>query len=599
MADIALNIQDLLEKTKAQNNDIMIIEDEVNTKKINLLNLKTSMIDDDSEPSDSILYSAQKIAEMYEEYNQLFNQGIGQVQDSLNKLNDKMVTNEILEEKISEINESKAEKSQISELNNSLINKRDINVKITSSDLDTSSNENKIHLENLSDEVLSAMTGETPVEKAIVREGGWLTGDYADNSITSPKLNKSYRFIGHYIEGSIDTMTKDGLYTLASTVEGLPKYDEDETDIRIMEVSRYGVSGKSISQTIYYEQNNGKPIYTRRGLLSNIYSLPFTTIYPITDTFKISNELIGDEFSNRGIIETGNLFDYLVEGNYFVSKGVKNLPTNTENYCVTVGKHDNHYIFTARSIESNVCTIYTCRAYFVNSVLQTTGWYNISTTKKSKFEGKKFHLFGDGICYGLGSDDITNKSYHAILNNKYGYKIYNHSQNDATAGSYDSTYLSERNVNNQIINSSIDDDSYAIIFVGTNDYSSSKTDIGNNTDINEITFKGSLNKAIKAILEKNESTKILMITPLYRSRLNTGDNKNSDDTPVNDLYLRDYINAMIDIGKINHIPVLNLYDEGMINKYNCDIYLKDGLHLNDKYQTILAEKIHNYMSLYY
>ena len=95
---------------------------------------------------------------------------------------------------------SKADKSQVKELEKALIleiekcankevilsildTKRDKNTKITSSDLDTSNDDNKIKLENLSREVFDSITGATPLPSNRPPVGGWITEDFADESI--------------------------------------------------------------------------------------------------------------------------------------------------------------------------------------------------------------------------------------------------------------------------------------------------------------------------------------------------------------------------------------------------------------------------------
>ena len=109
--------------------------------------------------------------------------------------------------------------------------------------------------------------------------------------------------------------------------------------------------------------------------------------------------------------------------------------------------------------------------------------------------------------------------------------------------------------------------------------------------MNTTTFKGAMNQCINDIAAKNPSTKIIFCTPIFRSRIEYGDNKNSDVYTVNDRYLIEYADAMIEIAHDNHIPVIDLYRMSSINKYNASIYLKDGLYPNDEGNKLLASKI--------
>lgn len=76
----------------------------------------------------------------------------------------------------------------------SINNKRDKSVKIKRADLDTSSDANKIGLNNLADEVQRAMAGNSPVNPTIPN-GGVTTEKYAENSVTNTKLRTGVRNI--------------------------------------------------------------------------------------------------------------------------------------------------------------------------------------------------------------------------------------------------------------------------------------------------------------------------------------------------------------------------------------------------------------------
>lgn len=87
--------------------------------------------------------------------------------------------------------------------------KRDKNVKISSYDLDISTNDNKIKLNNLSEEVITAMSGDTSVA-AIIPNNSITNEKYADGSISLEKLkgyipsknlfDKSDVLVGVYVD---------------------------------------------------------------------------------------------------------------------------------------------------------------------------------------------------------------------------------------------------------------------------------------------------------------------------------------------------------------------------------------------------------------
>lgn len=131
---------------------------------------------------------------------------------------------------------------------------------------------------------------------------------------------------------------------------------------------------------------------------------------------------------------------------------------------------------------------------------------------------------------------------------------------------------------------------YITIFFGTNDYGGD-IPIGNNEDTDGTTFKGAVNKVIKTLGESVPHIKIMFITPFYRSRFISGDNKDSDNfVNAAGAKLNDYVQAIEELAEKNHIPVLNMMKESGINKYNSEKYLSDGLHPNTFGYTYLAEQ---------
>ena len=125
------------------------------------------------------------------------------------------------------------------DIEDALDKKRDKAIPIMSSDLDKSSDAARIHMDNLGEDVLSAITGETPVSLVKSPEGGWTTESYANKSITAEKLASSYRYRGLITEGSIDEIVDDGIYVLGPQVEGVPKYNDDDEESKFLVVSLF------------------------------------------------------------------------------------------------------------------------------------------------------------------------------------------------------------------------------------------------------------------------------------------------------------------------------------------------------------------------
>ena len=586
-----IQISDMLDKNSLSDDDLLIVEDSQNTKKMTIINFVKAIIKDNDVPTEYRLYSSLKLQNMIDEMKEELEEGIGKIEGEVGEIQDATATIKQLEELKAELDEQIGLKANTVDVTAALDEKRDKNVKIPASDLDTSSDINKIKLENLSEEVIAAMTGTTAVPTNRAPIGGWVTEDIADGAIVANKLADNYRFVATITEGNINSITKDGLYILGCEVLNLPKMSEDETDFRILDVQR--IQDDYIIQTVYYcDDVDERPTFRRKTTVGSLYITDFIEIHEVTNVFKIGRDMLKEDYNNNGVIDSGSIYLVRNVGTYYATTNVTDLPS-VDNYLVDVEKYDDRYIYTAHKMDTSTCDVYVSLLYFTAGLMPVnTQWYLVSNSKKSKFDGARVHLFGDGIMFGLGSDDITNNSIPALLASQYGMKITNCSIGDATMGNYDDENLKERSILKQIQTAVLTDADYAIIFAGTNDWKVGKATLGtNNTTLNDTTFKGSINQAISDIAAKNINTKIIFCTPIFRARIEYGDNKNSDQYTVNDRYLIEYADAIIEVANENHIPVVDLHRMGTINKYNHSLYLKDGLYPNDEGNKLLASKI--------
>lgn len=595
-----IGLSELIEKTALVDDDIIVIEDSENTKRVSFRNFRDSLIDDEELPSEHRMYSSHKLDQVFQEFQKQLDYDIGKVQNTIDGISENYVTEEELDNKIKEFGTTVSDLAEVNTLKQALESKRDVTNPITSADLATDSDANKIQLENLSKAVLEAMVGNS-IPVSSVPTGGWVQEDIANGAINALKLAKQYRYKGYYPEGDINQFTSDGLYLLGYSVKGLPMCDESESEDRLLEVTNVGPE-QNIIQKVYYltDDDNVRPIYTRKAPLAILHVTKFIAEYSITDTFKITRNVLKDDILYNGVISSGNVFDITVDGDYYVQKGVTNLPDKVHNFTVAVRNYGSRVEYTAKIVEYDACEMYIANTYLTSSNLKKyTPWYQTNTVKKSRLQNKTLHLFGDGVCFGMGSTNIPTLAYPALLTSRYGININNHALGDATIGVYADDYLAERSVIKQIEESAFADGDMAIIFAGSNDYKSGIAKIGNNGDLNNYSFKGALNTCIKNLLTKNPGVKLLVVSPLFRARLDADDFRNSDDTPINELYLRDYVNAMKEVCEYNHIPFLDLHSTSMINKYNFTKYLKDRFYLNDAGHDMVADKIFSALNYFY
>lgn len=601
-----LGLHELVEKTNLEDTDILVIQDDENTKKVSFQDLRNSLIDDGELPSQHRIYSSHKLNEAIENFQKQLDFDIGKVTNNIEKIAESYITPEAVDKKIEEFSKNVPVLAEVDVIKRALESKRDTSIDITCDDLDTSSDAKKIQMKNLSNAVLSAITGNAEITPPAVPEGGWVQEDIANGAINGAKLATQYRYRGRSQDGdNINNFTKDGIYLIDNSVTGVPRYNGDKNnELRLLEVFNYGQDQERyIIQRIYYALESGddvRPYFERKSLLSRLNVADFVAKFEITDKFKITRNILEGNVFDMGILSSGDLFKITEDGDYLVKKGVKNLPNNQNDYfTVSVRKYDTRVEYTAKVVDLNKCEIYVCNTYLNSGVMYHTEWYLTTSTTKSRLDGKRLHLFGDEICFGNGSTDLTNLSYPALLASKYGLIVNKHAMSDATIGDYGNSDLVDKTVIAQIENSTISNGDFAIIFAGSNDYKSAAARIGLDTDTEKSYFKGALNICIRKILEKNSSIKILVVSPLFRARLNAGDFRNSDETPINELYLKDFANAMKEVAEHNHVPFLDLHSSCMINKYNYETYLNDGLYPNNAGQEMLANSIFSALNYFY
>lgn len=605
--NVGIFVTDLLEKSRVDDTDVMIIEDVENTKKVMFRNLRISLIEDNESPASHRIYSSQKVNELISAISKKVTDGVGGVQEDIENLTKDKVSKKELDAAIAEIDQKKLDKTDLNPIVQELENTRKKSDPITGKDLAYGTEDEKIHLKHLGSDILDAMTGHTQVSIPSVPTGGWTGDDLANGSIGALKLKKNYNFRGNYVDtgGNVNRLVESGYYEVASNVPGLPHYGDDSDETRLVQVIRYGEDDKWILQRVFYKEESDevRPWYERKGLFAKLSILEWIPHFDITTANKVASDMLADHYNNRGKLESGDLFTVDIDGNWLCEPAVKNLPTE-DRYLVNIRTFDNRKEYEAKLADVNGCVTYTCYEYRNSNIgLVRTDWFNSTNVLKSKFDGKTVHIFGDGISYGLGCTDVLSKSYTSILNKKYGWVISNHALADATAGNYNDDIFKERSLLTQIDTSTglaTENEVYILVFLGAEDYRSGMAPIGNDSYNNDTTFKGALNMAIEKLQTKCPNGKIMLVTPIFRSSTEPGDNLNCDTNLVNDKYLREFADAMVDIGKLNHIPCLNLFDECMINKYNSGIFLNaDGVYPSDKGHAMIAEKIQDGFCRFY
>ncbi|HIS17742.1 MAG TPA: SGNH/GDSL hydrolase family protein [Candidatus Coprovivens excrementavium] len=251
------------------------------------------------------------------------------------------------------------------------------------------------------------------------------------------------------------------------------------------------------------------------------------------------------------------------------------------------------------------------------------GIENIATPKK--LEGKNIVMFGDSntelgnypelVAEKLGANVVKAGFYgcrmaqhpgNTYLNNQSMQKMVEFIQKNDFSELVNSTeeyfnnggrdYRSQAKALNNVDWNTVD---IITVFFGGNDFGN-LSPLGTDSDMTGATFKGAINKIIKIISETLPYVRLIFITPMFRSRIYSIEGENSDDNPnTNGVYFKDYVNAIIDVTKLNHVVSINLNDLSGVNRYNSDIYLDDGKHPSSYGYSHIARIIGNQIELLY
>jgi lysophospholipase L1-like esterase len=128
---------------------------------------------------------------------------------------------------------------------------------------------------------------------------------------------------------------------------------------------------------------------------------------------------------------------------------------------------------------------------------------------------------------------------------------------------------------------------------GANDFTHDMP-IGTNADTTNETFKGSLNYAIRKLLASFPQLHLLLIAPAWRLNLEDLDS----DTHPNSrgIFLREYVDAMLETAALNHVPCLDMWRTLGLGINNYKSFTYDGTHPNEAGAIRRGEAIAAFMS---
>ena len=208
------------------------------------------------------------------------------------------------------------------------------------------------------------------------------------------------------------------------------------------------------------------------------------------------------------------------------------------------------------------------------------------------WRGKTILWMGDSITNGYGSQ--FNNSFATIVPMHLDCNYINEAINGEAlavraADETDRTPLVDNYIN-------MTDDADAVcVAIGTNDWNYTFTPFGDMTSADKYTFYGALKILCQGLMKKYLGKPVVFFTPI--KRIQDG-NQPYYEPNGNGKTLEDYANAIKEVCGYYGIPVLDLFNECMINPLIPEVkeaYIPDGTHPNIHGHKILARRITGYL----
>ena len=462
------------------------------------------------------------------------------------------------------------------------------------------------------------------VTTAKLADGSVTSTKLADASVTNAKLAANYDYTATITSGSLDTYLSSGGYVIAGTVTNSP------TASGFLSVHRWGSAGQFVLQRyvdlttprrIYHRAYSGgtwgawhQPTPDDLSLTTAKFADGAVTTPKLADA-SVDATKLSTKYDWMATLVSGDVNDYTTQsGGWMVAGAMTNAPTGSG--WLFVHKFGASGNFTLqRWYDFTNPSIFWVRKNFNGT---WSAWSKLTQPQVLPKTGKNVICLGDSITENgdypvrlatLTGATVTNCGFGgsrlAFSTGDYAYLSFHKLADYISTGDYsDLTAACARLAGSPTFDDNIaiaarlaavnwSTVDYIVAAYGTNDYGSPDVPLGTTTDTTGATFKGAINYAVNKICTAYPNIKILFVSPIWRSRYNSGDG-NDSDTYANSRgnYLLEFVDAMKEMSALNKMPCIDMYRTSGINKYNGATLLSDGLHpvAGVGYQRI-AEKI--------
>jgi len=312
--------------------------------------------------------------------------------------------------------------------------------------------------------------------------------------------------------------------------------------------------------------------------------------------------------SYRGALSAGSVNDYLESGDYLFTTQLSGMPADGPTSGFFIVRKNGDYL--TREVQTLTTPYVTWREAYRISTGIAYGWGRVGAGAGSL--SGRYAFFGDSMTQGgTYVEDIQARSGITAL--KFGFggcNLGKHNRTDASDPYYDKVcmYNLARYIATGDFTEAVDaaqwlyenttSDFRATVatmaatdwstvkvlsmFFGTNDYGAG-TALGNSEDVTAdgSTFYGAINYIVQTLAAAYPQLRVVFVTPPFRWRgAGVGGQVNSDVNPhgTSGLFLREYVQALLDRGEAHKLPVCDLLHKSGINALNHAHTLPDDLH---------------------
>lgn len=214
-------------------------------------------------------------------------------------------------------------------------------------------------------------------------------------------------------------------------------------------------------------------------------------------------------------------------------------------------------------------------------------------------QGLIINFLGDSITEGIGVEDVPNNRFDHVLKEMCSLKeVRNygiggtriaHQRRPSPKAWWDLNFCGRA----ERMDPEAD---VVVVFGGTNDYGHGDAPLGQPGDTGRDTFCGAVRCLMESLVCRYPEAKVVFMTPARRP--GDEDPSASPNRYVPGVPLKEYVDAIKEIGKDFPVAVLDLYAELGIDpnqESDKERFTADGVHFNDAGHRVIAQRLRDFL----